>query len=1164
MTSTEPTDVELDAQRRELLRLMLAEAGLEGQRTTSLEPEPVPADGAAERGADGAVEGGADGAPGGVDAAPLSSAEQRMRFLQQLHPDGSAYNLCGGVRLTGPLDPAALGAALTALTGAHDVLRTLYPVDEDGSPTRKVMPPAEVVLAPAEPVDVPAAERAAAAARLIEREGRGPFALACELPARFRLFRLGDDDHLLVLVVHHIAFDDLSWGRVLDELAQRYTHAVDGSSPSDLPPARQYAAFARWEARRLAAGDWEGQLDYWRSALRPQPPALTLPTDLPRPDEASSAGVRRELRIGAEDSDVLRQLARDCGATLFTVLLAAYQTLLHRWSSETDIAVGSPVINRSLAEFEEVVGNFGNTVVLRTDLGGDPSFRELVRRVRDTCADAFAHQDIPYDRVTEALRPAGASGQTALFDTMFSFVAAAARRAPTPTVLFEELPHHNGTARFALVVEARDALDGIVLGITARADLFSPAAVERMLGHLASLIGGALRDPDRRLSELPVLSAEEERLALTDWSRSHDEPAVDRPLHRLVAEQAARTPDLVAVVGKGGALTYRQLDELSNALAVRLRALGAGPERVVGVHLTRSPELIVALLAVLKSGGAFMPLEPSWPALRLETVARGARPALVLTHSGSTPALPPLDAPVLDLAVPAAEEERVDAAAGPDAATATATATDMENVAYVIHTSGSTGAPKGVMIRHQAIANRLVWQSALLGMESDDVVLHKAPMGFDISVNEIFLPLVNGARLVLADPGAEGDVGHLTELIEREKVTFLYIVASMLDVMLEREDVSSAARSIRHLWCGGEALTPELYRRFRSRLDATMYHGYGPAEATIGVSCRVFDERAEGAAISIGRPNPNARLHLLDPGLRPVAVGTPGELYIGGMPLARGYLHDPARTAEAFVPDPFGGEPGGRLYRTGDLGRYRADGQIEFLGRADNQVKVRGFRIELEEVESALGAHPAVRQAVVLARSDQLAAWCTTQQDVTPGALRDWLAARLPHYCVPGEIQLLDALPLTSAGKVDRKELLSRPPAERAAPAEPFVQPRDVLEREIAAVWGELLGRSDVGVHHNFFDLGGHSLLLARAQTLYRARLGRELPLVELYDHPTVASLAKRLSADAAAGAKSGAEAELDGARARALLQRQAATAGRRVRPRAGRTQQPGERTRGA
>ncbi|WP_051060571.1 non-ribosomal peptide synthetase [Nocardiopsis baichengensis] len=1094
--------------RRELLRRRLAEAGLGGGGGGGPAVGPRP-----------------QGAP-----AALSPAQRRMWFLQRLDPGGAAYNLCGAVRLDGPLDPVRLERALRRAVDRSEVLRTTYRADGAGG--------VEQVPAERYRLEVPVADSAAAGDRERRRAaeagavelGSAAFDLESEIPVRARLLRFAPDAHALLLAVHHIAFDDTSWGLLLEEIAEGY---ADGGAASP-PPPLQYADYAHWQNTTLEQGRADEALAYWRSRLDPVPVPPALPTDLSRGPGPATGGLRRGRALPASTAAGLRALASAEHTTVATLVLALWKVLLHHYSGATDIVVGSPVVDRDRPELERLIGNLGNTLALRTEVDPDAPFRQVLARVARTCTDGYSHQELPFDRLVEEVRPPREPGRTALFDAVFSYVAAPPRTAEAAGVRFTELPVYDGTARFDLVLEAAEAAEGgLELSVTARDDLFVPATAERILGHMETLAAAVCADPGRRARDLPLLTAAEQEL-IAEWSRGPKEGDQTEPLARMVERQAARTPGAPAVVARGRTLTYAELDGAADRLAARLAALGAGPERTVGVHLHSSPELVVALLAVLKTGAAFIALDPGWPRARLVGVAGQARPVAVVTAADS-----PLDAgmPQVDAADASDASDASDAAGGAGTEDGGAGAGSvrrgpprarMENAAYIVYTSGSTGAPKGAVIRHQAICNRLPWQAAMLGLGPDDAVLHKAPMSFDISVNEIFLPLVVGARLVVADPGGHGDAAHLLDLIERERVTFVYIVASMLDAMLDRGDFFRATRSLRHVWCGGEALTPTLYARFRERSAATMYHGYGPAEATIGVACRVYRDEPATGGITMGRPNPDTRIHVLDRRLRPVPVGVPGEIHIGGTPLARGYVGDPVRTAERFTADPF--EPGARLYRTGDLARLRPDGQIEFLGRADNQVKVRGHRIELEEVEAALGRCRGVRQGVAAVHRDRIAAYCAPEHGAAPTAdqVRRELRSALPESMVPATVTFLDPLPLTPSGKVDRAALPA-PGPDRPSGAAP---PRDGYERAVADAWCAALGAERVGVHDNFFDLGGHSLLLVRVQALLKDRLDRDVSMVDLYSHPTVAALAAHL-----AGSE-GPAGDLDGAVRRARTTR--------------------------
>ncbi|MFJ7275153.1 amino acid adenylation domain-containing protein [Kitasatospora sp. NPDC098663] len=1061
---------------------------------------------------------------------PLSYAQRGLWFLHRMEGPSATYNIPLALRLTGPLDVPALRRALNDLVARHESLRTLLVADGD-EPGARVLAAgqAEVEL------DLLTARTGRPVSAELAAATRYAFDLAGELPLRARLLRVDESEHVLLLLLHHTAGDDWSQAPLARDLAAAYGARLDGAAPAFAPLPVQYSDYALWQRDLLAPDSalFRNQLGYWKERLADLPDHLELPTDRPRPAVSSHRGAAVPVHLDAELHRGLRALARHGGATVFMALQAGLTVLLTRLGAGTDIPLGCPVAGRQEGALDDLIGLFANTLVLRTDTSGDPTFRELLTRVRKGDLADFDHQELPFERLVEELGPVRSPSRHPLFQLMISY-GSGRRPVRLPGLDATALRPHNGSAKFDLTLSLADRPegDGIDGFLEYALDLFDEAGVRVLVERLVRLLRQAVDAPDRPISTLEVLADPERRRIVHEWNDT-DAPVDPRAFPAMFEEQARRAPDRLALVAGPHRLTYGQVNVLANRLAHHLVAIGVGPERTVGIHLPRSAELVIGLLAVQKAGGAFVPLDPGWPPARIAGLAADAGLTAALTSPGGAGL--PDHLPGIELALDGhgpggwfADRPEHD----PEVVI------DPESLAYVIYTSGSTGTPKGAMIRHRAISNRLPWQIGLLGLTPEDPVLHKAPLTFDISVNEIFLPWAAGAPLVVAEAGREGDVAHLLELIERERIAFVYLVSSILDIMLERPDVSRAAASLKHVWCGGEVLTPELFARFRERLGpATMYHGYGPAETTIGVTCQVYRGAAD-QGITIGRPNPNTRVYVLDPAMRPVPVGVPGELYLGGVPLGRGYLGDPCRTAAAFVPDPFSGRPGARLYRSGDLARYRADGNIEFLGRADNQVKIHGVRVELEEIESVLSRHPAVRQAVVLVLrgapgGDRLAAWCTPDPKrprPDPADLRDWMLAVLPEYLVPREVRVVAALPLMSSGKVDRKALAGQALRDgRDGPPEAVGHraPAEGTERLIAEVWSAALGLERIGAESNFFDLGGHSLLLARVQTGLRARLGWDVPVLDLFTRPTIAQLARHLDSrdgrapESAAGAGS-------------------------------------------
>ncbi|MEU6375590.1 amino acid adenylation domain-containing protein [Streptomyces sp. NPDC046909] len=1017
------------------------------------------------------------------DAIPLSSAQARLWFLHRLEGPSPTYNIHTAVRLTGHLDPSALRQALQDVVGRHESLRTVFP-DEDGVPRQKVVTDAVV------PFDIVPATRSDLDALLREAAAHS-FALETEIPVRATLYGLAPDEHVLFLLIHHIATDGWSAEPLLRDLETAYAARLRGGPPEWAPLPVQYADYTLWQ-RETAAGD--SQLDYWTGQLAGLPEELQLPVDRPRPAVHAYDAGAVDFTIGPDTHRALRALATEAGGTVFMALQAALAVLLSRLGAGDDIPLGTPVAGRGDAALDDLVGLFVNTLVLRTDVSGDPTYRTLLARVREADVDAYAHQDLPFERLVDALAPTRSMGRHPLFQVMLAHQQAPDETRDFAGLTLSELRVDHYTAKTDLAFHLFERPDGGGIGgsLVHSHDLYDRETARDMAERYVRLLTELAAEPDRPVSAADVLTPGERRLLLGEWNdTAHPMPSTT--LTALVEEQAARTPRLTAVeygIPGGTTLTYGELNARANDLARQLSSLGAGPEHRVGIHLERSVEMVVALLAVLKAGGAFVPLEPSWPARRIAEVCENAGLTAVL--GGAVPGGPP--ALAVDLRDPVTD------AGNPDVPV------DPEGLAYVIYTSGSTGVPKGAMIRHRAIAHRLLWQRGLLGFGTDDAALFKAPLGFDISINEIFLPLVNGGRVVIAEPGGERDVDYLLDTVERHRVTFTYLVSSMLDLLLELDGFARRAESLRHVWCGGEVLTPELFGRFRSASRAVMYHGYGPAEATIGVSHVVYRTGAIRSAVSIGRPNGNTRLYVLDDRLRPTPVGVPGELYAGGVYLGRGYVNDPRRTADHWIADPFG-PPGGRLYRTGDLVRWRRDGTLEFLGRADNQVKIRGMRVELEEIEAILEQHPGVRRGVVVIREDtpgvkRLAGYCLASGDLTD--LPGWLRERLPDHMVPATLTHLDAFPLLPSGKVDRTAL----PAPEATSTDTATRaPADERERLLCELFASLLGLPRVGVDDNFFALGGDSIVSIRLVTLAR-KAGLTISPRQVFQTPTPAGLA--------------------------------------------------------
>ncbi|HEX8319750.1 amino acid adenylation domain-containing protein [Longimicrobium sp.] len=1048
---------------------------------------------------------------GRTRTAPTSFAQERLWFIDRLEPGSTTYNRPVAWRLAGALDEAALERALAEVVRRHEALRTTF-AEVDGSPVQ-VIPPFGGFALPVEDLSgLGEADRETAARRRAGEEARRAFDLAAGPLFRAVLLRLDAEDHLLLVSMHHIVSDGWSMGVLLRELSALYEAYRDGrESPLPKLPV-QYADYAVWQREQLAGEALDRQLSYWRERLAGAPELLELPTDHPRPPVQTYRGASVPVELSPELLERLQALGRSEGATLYMVALAAFQVLLGRYAGSEDVVVGSPIAGRTRGEVEALIGFFVNTLVLRTDLSGDPSFREVLRRVREVTLGAYAHQDLPFEKLVVELQPERSLSHSPIFQVMFALQNAVGGGGGGGGGLAGLKMSGAGTAmeaaNFDLSLELAATPRGLRGGLSYSTDLFERGTIERMIGHLARVLEQVAADADVRLSRLDLLGDAERAQVLDAWNRTEAEVPADRCIHELFEARVERTPGADALVFEDETLSYAALNARANRLAHHLRGHGVGPEVRVGVLMERGVEMVVSLLAVLKAGGAYVPLDPGLPAERLAYMLEDSGVAVVLTQERLRGILPASDVPALD----------VDAAwdsVARESAENPAPVVTPSNVAYVIYTSGSTGRPKGVMNQHRGVVNRLVWMQAHFRLGADDVVLQKTPFGFDVSVWEFFWPLQQGARLVMARPDGHRDPAYLRDVIEREGVTALHFVPSMLQVFVEAVE-DGRCGSLRHVVCSGEALPPALVRRFYDRFagPVELTNLYGPTEAAVDVSCWTCPREDAAGVVPIGRPVWNTALYVLDAALEPVPVGVPGELYIGGVQVARGYQGRAAMTAERFVPDPFSAEGGARLYRTGDRARWRMDGAIEYLGRLDFQVKVRGFRIELGEVEARLVEHATVREAVVLVRDDaqgekRLVAYVAGDETAGAEVLRAHLLERLPEYMVPAAYVRLDALPLTPNGKVDRRALPA--PEGDAFSTRGYEAPAGGTEEALAEIWAGLLGVERVGRHDDFFQLGGNSLLATRLVFRVKREMDVELSVRDVFEKPELSLLAQHL-----------------------------------------------------
>ncbi|MEG4112400.1 MULTISPECIES: amino acid adenylation domain-containing protein [unclassified Microcoleus] len=1052
---------------------------------------------------------------------PLSFAQERLWFFDQLEPGNPFYNLCGAVRVTGQLNAEALRQSIEKIIERHEVLRTAFAGGEKEQIQvifdAKIFPLPLIDLSHCSPE-----EREKEAQKMSAEEADLPFDLTQPNLLRAKLLRLSPTEHTLLLSAHHIIFDGWSLGVFLRELAAFYEVFTNKNLALLSPLPIQYADFATWQRQQMQGEILETQLTYWKQQLSGRAAVLNLPTDFSRPAVQSYKGGRQLFELPERLTEAIRQLSRREKTTVFMTLLAAFNTLLYRYTGQEDILVGSPIASRNSSETESLIGFFVNTLVLRSDLTGNPTFRELLNRVREVALGAYAHQDVPFEKLVEELQPNRDLSHSPLFQVMFAFQNASEFALELPDLSLNCQQIHSGTANFDLTLELEATGTGIRGWFEYRLDLFESATIARMAGHFQNLLEGIVANSSARLSDLPMLAEAERQQILFEWNNTQTNNFQNACIHRLFEAQVAKTPDAVAVQFECQTLTYQELNSRANQLAYYLHSFGVKPDGIVGVYMERSLDAIVGILGILKAGGAYLPLDPIYAKERLAFMLEDAGVRVLLTQTelkAETPAHNNISVICLDADWQTIAQQNK---SNPDSAV------EPENLAYIIYTSGSTGKPKGVMVQHQSLANYTQAASVEYGIKAGDHILQFASFSFDASAEEIYPCLTRGATLVLRGNSMLDSISSFLQKCREWQITVLDLPTAYWRELTARLSAEKAEfpPSVRLTIIGGEAALPASLNQWRKCVSekVRLVNTYGPTETTIVATwCELPGNIPTAKSLLIGRPIPNARTYVLDANLQPVPIGIPGELYIGGAGISRGYINRSDLNREKFIPDIFSNVQGARLYKTGDLVRYLPDGNLEFIDRTDRQVKIRGFRIELGEIESTLSQHPDVQEAVILAHeedsgSKRLVAYLVLNSAVAGGHggtapthsaliknLRSFLREQLPDYMVPASFMFLEAMPLTPNGKVDFKAL---PAPETNNSNADFIAPQTLEEQVLAEIWAEVLGLKQVGINDNFFELGGHSLLATQLIAKVRDRFHVELSLRCLFQSPSVASLA--------------------------------------------------------